>query len=143
MKKWKYKKKTKERLEEICRLAPKRFVTDGKIDIPKKTNPIYIPDKNFKAQGAIYAQLMKACIKRQEVIPESLGISAREMNTYLEQLVSKELLILSDKRKKANLRYVPTTKGEEWLSWPNKVKRLVDIIKPIVPNVGFNISSQI
>lgn len=142
IKEWKYKKNTKERLKEICLAASKRYVLDGKIEIASKANPIYIPDKNYKSQGAVYAQLLKACVKRQEVIPESLGISVCEMNDYLEQLASKGLLVFSDKKKKANLCYIPTTKGEEWLSWRNKVKRLIEIISPIIPNVEIHVPSQ-
>lgn len=138
IKKWGYKTNVLNRLEEICRLAPERFVVDGKINIADTTEPLYVPDKNYKSQGAGYAHLLKACVKRREVIPASLGLSEIDTYAYLEQLVKQGLIVPGDQSKRTTLRYIPTVRGEDWLSWKNKVKRLFEIITPIVHDISIN-----
>lgn len=133
--------KKKERLEEVCRFAPERFMNGNQINIPDDTKPIYIPDKNYRADGAAYSHLLKACIKRQEVIPESIGLTTQEAYSYLEQLVSQGLIVLNEANQNTTIRYIPTTQGEEWCSWRNKVKKLVEMIQPIIPDI--NITPQL
>ena len=141
LKKWKYASKKKERLEEVCGFAPERFMNGNQINIPDDTKPIYIPDKNYKADGAAYSHLLKACIKRQEVIPESIGLTTQEAYSYLEQLVSQGLIVLNESNQNTTIRYIPTTKGEELCSWRNKVKKLFEMIQPIIPDI--NITPQL
>ena len=141
IKRWNYRPKHQERLEEICRKVPDRFIRDNQISIPANTQPIYIPDKSYKSNGAVYAQLLKACIKRKEVISESLGLTEQEVYRYLEHLVEGGYIVLNDEEKITTIRYIPTPQGEEWFSLKNKVKRLAEALRPFIPNI--NITAQL
>lgn len=141
IKRWNYRPKQQERLEEICRMVPDRFIRDNQISIPADTKPIYIPDKSYKSNGAVYAQLLKACIKRKEVISESLGLTEQEVYRYLEYLVEGGYIVLYDEEKNTTIRYIPTPQGEEWFSLKNKVKRLTEALQALIPNI--NITAQL
>lgn len=138
LKKWGYKSTMRDRLEEACRACPKRFVRDGEVIIPDDADPIYIPTKAFRSNGAVYSHLMKACIERKEVIPESLGVSHDDLDRYLKQLELMGMIVHGDDGKLSTLRYVPTPKGEEWPTWKNKVRELVKIVEPLVPEITIN-----
>ena len=135
LRKWGYKATMLQRLVAVCSTCPSLFVKDERIVIPDNSKPLYIPVKTFRVQGAIYAHLLKACIERKLVIPESLGLSCAEMEQYLGQLAIHGLITFCDETAESTLQYVPTPAGEAWPSWKNKVKRLFQILEPLVPNI--------
>lgn len=123
IKRWNYRPKHQERLEEICRKVPDRFIRDNQISIPANTQPIYIPDKSYKSNGAVYAQLLKACIKRKEVISESLGLTEQEVYRYLEHLVEGGYIVLNDEEKKHNHPLYPNTAGGRMVFFEKQSKK--------------------
>lgn len=139
VRKWKYKAKLKQRLEEVCRSAPDRFVKDGQICIPEEASPIYIPDRRYKSD-VVYPQLLKAVQTRREVIPESLHYSAEEIADCLILLASNGLIQAVDTSKPTTLCYILTPEGESYFV-KGGVKRLVETLRPLVPplHIHFNI----
>ena len=138
---WGYSPKDAERLEKICRSAKKRFVKKGEVCIPDDCAPLYLLDRRLRAEGAVYAQLLNACVLRREVVPQSLRLEESEMFACLEQLVAAGMLFLHDKKRPANLRYLPTPTGEEYNYAKNRVKRLLEAVKPIIPSAQITVNA--
>jgi hypothetical protein len=140
--KWGYPKGSAKRLEQVCRTAPKRFVRKGQVTIPEGCDPLYLPDGRYKRTGAVYAQLLNACVRRQEAVPESLRLTAAETEEYLRQLEKAGLIRLFDPKRNTTLRYLPTPAGEEHNSGINRTKRLLEAIKPILPSIQLSVAKE-
>ena len=140
--KWGYPKGSAKRLEQVCRTAPKRFVRKGQVTIPEGCDPLYLPDGRYKRTGAVYAQLLNACVRRQEAVPESLRLKPQEMDVYLQALEGAGLIQLCDQKRSTTLRYLPTPAGEEHNSGINRTKRLLEAIKPILPSIQLSVAKE-
>lgn len=140
--KWGYRKGCIKRLEAVCRSAPKRFVRKGQVCIPEDCEPLYLPDGRFRRNGAVYVQLLNACIRRREAVPESLRLTPQEMDVYLEALKEAGLIQPCDSKRNTTLRYLPTMAGEEYNSGANRTKRLLEAIKPVLPAIQLSVSKE-
>lgn len=139
--KWGYRARDQKRLEAVCRSAPERFVKKGRICIPEDQPPLYLPDRRFRLNGAVYVQLLNACVRRREVVPQSLGLSASEIYAYLEQMKAAGLILLHDEKQNTTLRYLPTMAGEEANSAVQRTKRVLKALEPALQPIKINVNT--
>lgn len=139
--KWGYRTRDAKRLEAVCRSAPKRFVKKGQVCIPEDQPPLYLPDGRFRLNGAVYVQLLNACVRRREVVPQSLGLNDSEIVFYLEQLKEAGLIRLHNASQNTTLRYLPTMAGEEANSAVHRTKRVLKALEPALQPIKINVNA--
>lgn len=131
-------KEKEERLEEICRKNPERFIRDGVIDIPENGLPIYIPDKRTRGSFAHYTHIMYAIEWQHELLPNSIGITQSALESYIDELIENDFVRPQRGIDKpcSTLECVLTLKSENWSKRKSKerLKLMRQVFKDVAPN---------